>query len=664
MRYLITILFLFISLIVSGTDYYVKNGGSDAAAGTSDGTAWETITKINTEWAASTFAPGDNIYFNRGDTFTGTIVITESGTSGSPITIGAYGTGDKPIITSLSTLTSWTDEGGSVYSKTVTMDAATSIVIVDGVQKAMGRTPDAGTNYIFTSHTGTTSITDAGIGDTPNWAGAELVINKRDYILDRCLVTDHTGDVFTFTNLGGTREPYDDRYYFVQNDLRCVTATNEWYSDGSKVYIYGNPAAKTVQVATLNYLINNAGYDYITVNGLDFQGAISHAIYCASSSTNWIIQNCSISYAENGIYGAGSTWVVDNNTVSDCNNTGIYLSCSTATISNNTISDIGLISGLSYTGTYCDGIYITGSNFTVEYNNIQRTGYNGIHSASATSFSIANNFIDYAMQILDDGGGIYVPAASVLSRVIDGNIILRTGRDGLDTNYCRGIYLDASASNITVSDNIIAYSASSGIFIGGGVSNTLTGNSLFRNSTNQIFITDYAPYGGTTPTGTVLTYNTMVAPATKYTLRLGLSDAEVVAGFTTSNYNCFARPIADDETIRKETSDSYITLADWQSTFSYDLNSYKSPFAVTSDDEMVLYYNNTQSGVTYNLSTPMVDMAGNSYDTQVTLGAYEGIVLIPNLDPSKGESGTMLFGKDLNGNFLKDLNGNLIKIIQ
>jgi len=39
MKKLIIIPYLFISLILSATNYYVKNGGNDGAAGTSDGTA-------------------------------------------------------------------------------------------------------------------------------------------------------------------------------------------------------------------------------------------------------------------------------------------------------------------------------------------------------------------------------------------------------------------------------------------------------------------------------------------------------------------------------------------------------------------------------------------------------------------------------------------------
>ncbi|HUX58715.1 MAG TPA: hypothetical protein VMV77_17220, partial [Bacteroidales bacterium] len=107
MRKVLTILFLFLVLKVSGTDYYVANSGSDASADpTNPLTPWETITKVNTEWALGTFFPSDNIYFKRGDTFYGGIIVTESGTSGFPLTIGAYGTGADPIISGFTTLTS------------------------------------------------------------------------------------------------------------------------------------------------------------------------------------------------------------------------------------------------------------------------------------------------------------------------------------------------------------------------------------------------------------------------------------------------------------------------------------------------------------------------------------------------------------------------------
>lgn len=78
-----------------GATYYVNaTSGSDAAAGTTEGAAWKTISKVN----ASTFAAGDTIYFNKGDTWYEELLIPSSGTSGSVITFTSYGTGNKPII--------------------------------------------------------------------------------------------------------------------------------------------------------------------------------------------------------------------------------------------------------------------------------------------------------------------------------------------------------------------------------------------------------------------------------------------------------------------------------------------------------------------------------------------------------------------------------------
>ena len=94
MKKILIILFLFISLISEGAIYYVKDDGNNALAGTSDATAWQTLSKVNTV----TFLPGDFVYFKRGDTFRGYLQIPSSGTAGNYITYGAYGTGDKPKI--------------------------------------------------------------------------------------------------------------------------------------------------------------------------------------------------------------------------------------------------------------------------------------------------------------------------------------------------------------------------------------------------------------------------------------------------------------------------------------------------------------------------------------------------------------------------------------
>lgn len=106
-----------------GATYYVKSGGSDAADGLSDANAWASLHAANTKTSN-----GDTILLNRGDTWfvtqggrapgasnpgAGCVVgmglqfseASSAGCSGltptQDITIGAYGTGAKPIIDSL-----------------------------------------------------------------------------------------------------------------------------------------------------------------------------------------------------------------------------------------------------------------------------------------------------------------------------------------------------------------------------------------------------------------------------------------------------------------------------------------------------------------------------------------------------------------------------------
>ena len=81
------ILVLAICLNSKATNYYIAASGNDANNGTSTSTPWKTLSKLNSFF--SSLKAGDNVYLNRGDVFYGSISITKSGSSGSPITIFA-----------------------------------------------------------------------------------------------------------------------------------------------------------------------------------------------------------------------------------------------------------------------------------------------------------------------------------------------------------------------------------------------------------------------------------------------------------------------------------------------------------------------------------------------------------------------------------------------
>jgi hypothetical protein len=83
----------------AGTTYYFATAGSDSNNGTSTSTPFQTISKANT----LKMQAGDTFYFNKGDTFSGNLVLAlvDGGmtpTALLPLLVDAYGSGAAPII--------------------------------------------------------------------------------------------------------------------------------------------------------------------------------------------------------------------------------------------------------------------------------------------------------------------------------------------------------------------------------------------------------------------------------------------------------------------------------------------------------------------------------------------------------------------------------------
>lgn len=75
--------------------YYVDaTSGNDANNGLSPSTPWKTMDRVN----AFPFVPGNRILFKRGEHWYHQITPARNGSAGNPITYGAYGTGNRPII--------------------------------------------------------------------------------------------------------------------------------------------------------------------------------------------------------------------------------------------------------------------------------------------------------------------------------------------------------------------------------------------------------------------------------------------------------------------------------------------------------------------------------------------------------------------------------------
>lgn len=110
-----------ISVTDTPVSFYVSNDGDDSNDGTSEATAWASLANVSN----STYIPGDQILFRKGDTFIGRLVISSSGADGSPITFASYGEGDvKPVLDGAKA------EGGS-YLSTVYVENQDYLVMRD-----------------------------------------------------------------------------------------------------------------------------------------------------------------------------------------------------------------------------------------------------------------------------------------------------------------------------------------------------------------------------------------------------------------------------------------------------------------------------------------------------------------------------------------------------
>jgi hypothetical protein len=128
--------------------YYVDaTGGSDSANGTSDSTPWKTIAKVN----AATFSAGDSILFKKGETWREQLTVPSSGSAGNPITFGAYGSGEKPVITGANLVTP-----GTSWSHTEDATEETGGLMASGLED---ETNDFTTDFTGYSVSGDNTIT-------------------------------------------------------------------------------------------------------------------------------------------------------------------------------------------------------------------------------------------------------------------------------------------------------------------------------------------------------------------------------------------------------------------------------------------------------------------------------------------------------------------------
>lgn len=519
MRVIYLILFL-ISSMANATKIYMSASGSDGAAGTSPATAWQTTSKLNTQFLTS----GDTVFFNRGDVFYGRLNLTKTGAAGNPVVYTTYGTGADPIITGYISLSTWTNNGGGIYAA-----AAPEIkqyahnLVMDGKFQNIARFP----NNIFLAYTNvsTTSIIDATQTGTPSRVGDSVVVKSSRYTLDHAKVTAQSTSTLTLSGLTYTGAGGNGYFYF--NAPKWLDTLGEWCVNGTldSVYVFfggPGPTGHSVAVSTVDTLAYATG-SYIKLNNLHFQGGNIANLLSPFGTGNIYINGGSNDYAYNAIdfrsqhdtiVGCLIRNVLNNGFTTPTNNITKY-----SLFYNNILRAIGLWPGLGVGGS---GNYFAINNpsqgCTTSYNDIDSVGYHGIYFSGDSS--VANyNHVNHHNMTMADGGGIYTWDASTISytntRQIIGNLV-ENGVGNIEgivfdpSIAAIGIYCDGKSNLVNITGNTIANNAGSGFFCH-GTNMTFSNNNVYNNLFAQCYLSEFS---GAPITGTVIMYNSLVSPDT------------------------------------------------------------------------------------------------------------------------------------------------------
>jgi hypothetical protein len=284
-RRILFLAFIQCAVSISGqTTYYVSNTGNNSANGTTLGTAWATISKVN----SATIVPGDSVLFQAGGVWREELQLTQGASgAGNRVYYGRYGIGNNPKII--------------------------------GSNKAITWTNTAYTNV---------------------WQSATAVSNPR------AGGWGYPGNVFFVTDDStswGVFQDYTANFSNLSAELDWT-----WNSNTLYVYSPTDPDTRydDVEAAERDLCagFQNEQSSYIEFNGIDLHyskragyGIMSYPQ--ADNQTDVTIRNCNIGYigikggaCAYGIEAFHSNFLVENCTITDCGRRGISFNLYEATV--------------------------------------------------------------------------------------------------------------------------------------------------------------------------------------------------------------------------------------------------------------------------------------------------------------------------------------------
>ncbi|MFA6422237.1 MAG: right-handed parallel beta-helix repeat-containing protein [Candidatus Buchananbacteria bacterium] len=284
-----------LEMVMASSTYYVDAvSGNDSNSGTAIGSAWQTISKVN----SLPLVPGDNILFKKGQTWRETLTVPSSGNVSSTIVFGAYGEGNKPRITGADLVTDWSVESENIWKSTL----ATQPLRV-----------------AINSELGNLASSLAGVNSSTNWFWGTSTLYIYS-IADPASSTVEAGKRSNSINANG-------KSYITFDGLQMDLANG---SSGAGVWISGAGATKVkaqnceikwnrhgVVFYTTDAQAGNHTIDSCQIHDNEASGIFSNAGTDGStSSTRTTISNNTVYNNDGfGIFAYASNWLIERNLV-------------------------------------------------------------------------------------------------------------------------------------------------------------------------------------------------------------------------------------------------------------------------------------------------------------------------------------------------------------
>lgn len=619
--------------------------------------AYKTIADIN----AGSFSSDDQILFRKGQTWREQLTVPSSGTSGHPITFGAYGTGAKPIITGSDLVTGWTADSGTLgpeKSPNVSFTSNTTGWTQSGTLTWVGTDVGgrSGTAKLTADATGNRAmLPTSAMGLT---VGIPYTLTFKYYIPS----TNTTVDGIRVREIGGSHRwlssaqvvhdtwtdvtvqwtpQYDTLYFYMTSGATTNCTVNDVvYFDEISIHSDAVPQANVYSASVTTQpktgIVDGVWHrpktskEALSADGDWYWASNVFWLYSTSDPSARVIE---AGARDKCVTGTADYINVDGLDLYGANLYAVYIVGTRATIQNDTISKVGGVTALEGRGVLIGGTYQTIQNNSIHDVQFVAVSGSGSGSDHATVSGNTISNIWNGLAYLSNGNGIGVYAPSTNNWTITKNIItscfegidLSGHSDGLAAyNIVVNSYVNSLNHNGTAGasvaghpnsfyNNVVIHNPTQAAGHGLGIQGNTSANGSYVNAKNNIIYV--SEVGAQTQTGSMI--NGIFIERDDYTnINYDNNLVYVIPGSTAIGY-------------RKNTT-SYTTLADWQTTLasaSYGGTSDLSAdplfvSTVTPDFHLLSTSPGINTGANVGLTTDYAGISvpqGLGYD----IGAYE-----------------------------------------